>query len=222
MKNFILISILFASSSFAYDIQQSLPAQYDLVKAGDKPVALLGDQIELQQQAPNFKVVDEKFRVKTLNDYKGHPILISVVPSLDTGICSVQTKRFNAAVDELPQDVVLLTISADLPFAQKRFCQAEKIDRLITLSDSVWRDFAMSYGVLIKDMGLLSRSIFVIAPDGTVQYKEIVANLSSHPDYDAALEALRLVSEQTTESNETEESLEIENTSSNDDSVTNS
>jgi len=191
-----LTTALFSAISFAYDIQQQLPVKYDLVTAGDKPVALLGNQVALQQTAPNFKVVDDKFRVKTLDDFRGNPILISVVPSLDTGICSVQTKRFNQEVAELPQDVVVLTISADLPFAQKRFCKSEGIDRVITLSDSVWRDFAMNYGVLIKDMGLLTRSIFVIAPDGTIQYKEIVAKLSSHPDYDGALNALKQLSEQ--------------------------
>ncbi|MDA8622309.1 thiol peroxidase, partial [Psychrosphaera sp.] len=124
--------------------------------------------------------------------------LISAVPSLDTGVCSIQTKRFNDEVENLPQDVVMLTISADLPFAQKRFCQAEKIDKLMTLSDSVWRDFGMNYGLLIKDMGLLARAIFVISPDNKIVYKEVVAELSEQPNYDAALEALRSISEQQT------------------------
>jgi thiol peroxidase len=196
MKNLLSAMLLVTASSFAYDIQQDLPVNYDLVKAGEKPVALLGNQISVGEKAPEFKVVDDKFRTKVLSDYHGMPILISVVPSLDTGICSMQTKRFNEEVANLPQDVVMLTISADLPFAQKRFCQAENIEGLTTLSDAVWRDFGMNYGLLIKDMGLLARAIFVISPDGTVSYKEIVPRLSSHPNYEAAIGAIKLVSEQ--------------------------
>ncbi|MDC2888363.1 thiol peroxidase [Psychrosphaera algicola] len=183
----ILISVFSVSAA---DIQKDLPIHYDIVSAGDKPVALLGPQINVGQLAPNFKVVDSKFKTKSLSDFKGKPVLISVVPSLDTGVCSIQTKRFNDEVSNLPQDIVMLTISADLPFAQKRFCQAENVDKLMTLSDSVWRDFGMSYGVLIKDMGLLARSVFVIGPDGVIFYKEIVAKLSEQPDYDAAFHAI--------------------------------
>ena len=198
MKKIILLcSVLIANFSAAGDIQQGLNVTYDLVTAGDKSVALLGEQVEVGQMAPNFKVVDGKFRATTLADFSGKPILLSVVPSLDTGVCSIQTKRFNDEVANLPQDVVMLTISADLPFAQKRFCQAEGVDKLITLSDSVWRDFGMNYGVLIKDMGLLARSIFVIAPDGKLSYKQIVPKLSEQPDYEQALLALNKLSEQT-------------------------
>jgi len=202
MKQIVAACTLFVSGFvWSADIQQGLPVTYDLVNAGNKPVALLGDQISIGQVAPNFKVVDNKFRVKSLNDFAGKPILISVVPSLDTGVCSIQTKRFNDEVANLPQDVVMLTISADLPFAQKRFCQAEKVDKLQTLSDSVWREFGIHYGVLIKDMGLLARSIFVIGPDGKLNYKEIVAKLSEQPDYDAALTALHALSEQNPQDN---------------------
>ncbi|GHB55820.1 2-Cys peroxiredoxin [Psychrosphaera saromensis] len=198
MKYSILILLTFLSTfSNAYDIQKGLPVHFDLVKAGDKPVALLGTQVNLGQSAPNFKVVDNKFSVKTLADFAGKPLLISVVSSLDTGICSIQTKRFNDEFANLPQDIVMLTISTDLPFAQKRFCQTENIDKMQTLSDSVWRDFGMNYGLLIKDMGLLARAIFVISPEGNIAYKEIVNRLSGQPDYDAALAAINAVSEQT-------------------------
>jgi len=196
---FALCSLILTFSVTAFDIQHGLPATFDLVTAGNKPVALLGDQVTVGQMAPNFKVVDDKFRVKTLQDYAGKPVLISVVPSLDTGVCSIQTKRFNDEVANLPQDVVMLTISADLPFAQKRFCQAEKIDKLQTLSDSVWREFGINYGVLIKDMGLLARSIFVIGPNGQLSYKQIVNNLSEQPDYEQAILALNALSEQSQE-----------------------
>ena len=198
MKYSILLLLTIASSfSFAYDIQKDLPVNFNLVKAGDKPVALLGTQVILGQAAPDFKVVNNKFSVKTLADFAGKPLLISVVSSLDTGICSIQTKRFNDEFDNLPQDIVMLTISTDLPFAQKRFCNSENIDKIQTLSDSVWRDFGMNYGVLIKDMGLLARAIFVVSPEGKITYKEIVNKLSEQPDYDGALAAIVAVSEQT-------------------------
>ena len=206
MKKVLVTSLLFMSTlTLAYDIQKNLPVNYDIVKANGKSVALLGNQIELGDTAPNFRVVNNKFTLKTKADFSGKPLLISTVPSLDTGVCSIQTKRFNDEVENLPQDVVMLTISADLPFAQKRFCQAEKIDKLMTLSDSVWRDFGMNYGLLIKDMGLLARAIFVISPDGQVVYKEVVSELSAQPNYDAALDALRSISEQQTD--ETEEPI---------------
>ena len=121
----------------------------------------------------------------------GKVVLISAVPSLDTGVCSAQTKRFNDEAARLPADVVILTLSMDLPFAQKRFCEAEKVERLRVLSDAVWREFGLGYGVLMKDRGLLARSIFVVGRDGRVAYEQIVRETSTHPDYDAALAAAR-------------------------------
>jgi thiol peroxidase len=118
-----------------------------------------------------------------------------VVPSLDTGVCSIQTKRFNDEVENLPKDVVMLTISNDLPFAQKRFCKTEKVDHIRVLSDSVWRDFGHNYGLLIKDMGLLTRAIIIIDTEGKLAYKELVANISQHPDYETALTKLKSISQ---------------------------
>ena len=213
MKKLLATSlILLTSCSFAYDIQKNLPVNYDTVKANGKPVALLGNQIKVGQQAPDFRVVDDKFRVKTKHDFAGKPVLVSAVTSLDTGVCSLQTKRFNDAMEELPQDVEIITISADLPFAQKRFCQAENIERITTYSDSVWREFGMNYGLLIKDMGLLARAVFVISPDNEVVYKEIVSELSEQPNYDAALAALIAISEQNVIDSESTPDTESDNT----------
>lgn len=209
MKKLLATSLLLLScTSLAYDIQKNLPVNYDKVKANGKPVALLGNQIEVGQQAPDFRVVDDKFKIKTKHDFAGKPLLISAVTSLDTGVCSLQTKRFNDAMELLPQDVEVITISADLPFAQKRFCQAENIERIQTYSDSVWRDFAMNYGLLIKDMGLLARAVFVIGPDNEVVYKEIVSELSEQPDYDAALSVLVSISEQNPNDSESQSATE--------------
>ncbi|CAM5221722.1 2-Cys peroxiredoxin [Alishewanella longhuensis] len=129
----------------------------------------------------------------SLADYSGKTLLLSVVPSIDTGICSLQTKRFNDEVAKLPADVVLLTISTDLPFAQKRFCQQEQVEAMAVLSDAVWRDFGSNYGLLIKDMGLLARSIIIIDKQGMVAYQQMVPELAQEPDYEAALQALQKI-----------------------------
>ncbi|NMF46613.1 thiol peroxidase [Pseudoalteromonas arctica] len=161
------------------------------VSAQGKPVTLLGKGISIGDSAPNFKVVDDNFIPVTLEDYKGQAVLISVVPSLDTGICSLQTKHFNEKVASQFPSVVMLTISADLPFAQKRFCKAENIDKITTLSDSVWRDFGQKYGLIIKDMGLLTRTVFILDESHNVIYKQLVSSLSTEPEYNSVIEKLK-------------------------------
>ncbi len=201
------LTLLLSWQTFAnVSISNELSEHNDLVKAGDKFVTLLGPQVSVGETAPDFKVVNDSFAPVTLSEFTGKTILISVVPSLDTGVCSLQTKRFNEEVANLPEDIVMLTISNDLPFAQKRFCKAENIDKLKVLSDSVWRDFGSKYGLLIKDMGLLTRAIFIINNQGAIAYKELVANISHHPDYDTALTKLRQLTtteQQTTPENNT-------------------
>ena len=162
-----------------------------LVTLQGQPITLLGPEIEVGDTAPDFRVVDDAYQPVRLSDVAGKACLISAVPSLDTGVCSLQTKRFNQEMANLPNDVVVMTISADLPFAQKRFCEAETIDRIRVVSDHVWREFGLGYGVLIQDMALLSRAIFVVGKDGRVAYKQIVSEITEHPDYDAALAAIR-------------------------------
>lgn len=176
----------------------------NLVKAGNKYVTLLGNQVETGTLAPNFKVVNDGFTPVQLTDFTDKTVLISAVPSLDTGVCSLQTKRFNEEVAKLSDDVVVLTISNDLPFAQKRFCKTEEIDQLKVLSDSVWRDFGAKYGLLIKDMGLLTRAIFIIDNQGRIAYKELVANISQHPDYETALATLNALSPKESSSDQQE------------------
>ncbi len=171
--------------------QNPLTETQNLVKANNKYVTLLGTQVNIGEQAPNFKVVDKNFAPVQLTDFAGQTLLISVVPSLDTGVCSLQTKRFNDESAKLPKNITLLTISNDLPFAQKRFCKVENIEQIKVLSDSVWRDFGEKYGLIIKDMGLLTRAIFIIDEQGKIKYKELVANISQHPDYKKALIAVK-------------------------------
>lgn len=185
----------FSSSIAAVDLQAKLPERLSLIKAGNKNVVLLGNKAEINKKAANFKVVDSNFKTVTLADFKGKTLLISVVPSIDTGTCSLQTKRFNNEVAGLPQQVVLLTISTDLPFAQKRFCQQEQVEEMAVLSDAVWRDFGTNYGLLIKDMGILARAVLIIDNKGTLVYQQLVKNLATEPDYTDALNALNSVIE---------------------------
>ena len=189
-----VMAIAFTSLSFtvaAVDLQERLPERLSQVKAGEQNVILLGNKINLGAEAPAFKVVDGSFKTVKLADFKGKTVMISVVPSIDTGICSLQTKRFNSEVAALPENVVLLTISTDLPFAQKRYCQQENIDKVQVLSDAVWRDFGSNYGLLIKDMGLLTRAVLIIDEKGKLAYQQLVPELAQEPDYTAALDALK-------------------------------
>jgi len=190
---FIFFTYLAATFALQANVhtQQQLPQTHNLVKANDKFVTLLGQQVNIGEQAPAFTVVDSNFTPVKLADFSGQTLLISVVPSLDTGVCSLQTQRFNTESANLPKNITTITISNDLPFAQKRFCRVENVDSIKVLSDSVWRDFGAKYGLIIKNMGLLTRAIFIVDEKGKVQYKELVANLSQHPDYAKALNAVK-------------------------------
>ena len=154
-------------------------------------VTLLGPELAVGDEAPDFSVVDGEFQEVRLSAFAGKTVLISSVPSLDTGVCALQTKRFNEEAAGLPEGVVVLTISMDLPFAQTRFCASERVEGIRVLSDHVKGDFGARYGVMIKENRLLARAIFVVSPERKVVYREIVPELTDHPDYDAALAAVR-------------------------------
>lgn len=196
MKHLTRLSVVFFNLFLAFSVLANSNSNNqsfentNLVKAGDKFITLIGAQVEEGEKAPDFQVADETFSPIKLSDFSGKNVLISVVPSLDTGVCSIQTKRFNDEFSKNESGNIMLTLSNDLPFAQKRFCKNENIDKIKVLSDSVWREFGHKYGLLIKDMGLLSRAIFVINKEGFVSYKELVSNISSHPNYEKALSEL--------------------------------
>ena len=154
------------------------------------PLTLLGEEIRPGQQAPDFTALDGDMREVGLGDIKGKIKLIASVPSLDTPICDLQIKRFNDEAARISKDVAIVFISMDLPFAQKRFCQAYDIKKVKTLSDHRGGDFGEKYGVLVKELRLLSRAIFVVDREGRVSYVEYVKEMASHPDYDAALKAI--------------------------------
>ncbi|MFP4267772.1 MAG: thiol peroxidase [Spirochaetaceae bacterium] len=160
-------------------------------KMGGNDITLLGPVLKVGDKAPDFTVLDTDLIPKTINDYEGKTLLISVVPSLDTGVCDMQTRKFNEMAADLSQDVAVLTVSMDLPFAQKRWCGAAGIERVETLSDHRWADFGEKYGVLIKELRLLNRSIFIVDQEGTIRYIELVEENHNHPDYETAIEALK-------------------------------
>lgn len=155
------------------------------------PVTLLGPEIKAGDKAPDFRVVDTGLEAVSLADYRGKVKIISAVPSLDTPVCDTETRRFNEEAGKLPGNVVVLTVSLDLPFAQKRWCAAAGIEKVRTLSDYQDRSFAQAYGVLIKELKLLSRSIFVVDGNDTVRYVQHVKEITSEPDYAAVLGAAK-------------------------------
>jgi thioredoxin-dependent peroxiredoxin len=154
------------------------------------PLTLIGPQVSVGQKAPEFTALAGDLSPVTLASSKGKSRLIVAVPSLDTPVCDAETRRFNEEAAKMPGTEVLV-ISMDLPFAQGRFCQTAGIKNLKTLSDHRDASFGKAYGALIKELRLLARSIFVIDANDTVQYVEYVPEVTSHPNYDAALNALK-------------------------------
>ncbi len=155
------------------------------------PMTLLGPEVKVGDAAPDFQVVDNGLQPVTLASAKGKVQLITVVPSLDTPVCDTMTRKFNEEAAKLPADVAVYTVSMDLPFAQKRWCGNAGIEKVQTLSDYQERSFGLAYGVLIKELKLLARSVFVIDKAGKVAYREIVKEVTAEPDYAAALAAAK-------------------------------
>lgn len=158
------------------------------------PLTLLGEEIQVGQKAPGFSVLDSDLQEVSLDTFAGKVKLIASVPSLDTPVCDLEIKRFNEEASKISEDVVILFISMDLPFAQKRFCQSFDITKVKTLSDHKTADFGNKYGVLIKELRLLSRAIFVIDKSDVISYSEHVKEIADQPNYEGALEALKKVS----------------------------
>jgi len=154
------------------------------------PLTLVGPEVKVGQKAPEFSVLAGDLSPVTLASSKGKTRLIISVPSLDTPVCDAETRRFNEEAAKL-SGVEVLVVSVDLPFAQGRFCQTAGIKNLKTVSDHRDTSFAQAYGTLIKELRLESRAIFVVDPSDKVSYVEYVKEVTSHPNYDAALNALK-------------------------------
>ena len=158
------------------------------------PLTLVGPQLSVGDSAPDIVVLDNDLNPVKLSSFKGKVCILSIVPSLDTPVCDIQTRRFNDEAGKLSDDVAILTISMDLPFAQKRWCGAAGADKVVTFSDHRDAAFGEAYGVLIKELRLLARAIFVVDKSGTLQYSQLVKEVTEEPDYAAALDAVKKLS----------------------------
>lgn len=157
------------------------------IKMKGVPVKVVGAGLKRGDQAPDFTLVNNALEPLKKSDFSGQVLVISCVPSLDTPVCDVETRRFNMEADKLPGDVTVLTVSKDLPFAQARWCAASGVKKVVTASD--YRDFgfARDYGVLIEELGLLARAVFVLDKNGVIQYIQFVPEVTQEPDYEAVL-----------------------------------
>ena len=155
------------------------------------PLTLVGSELNIGDTAPDIEVLDNDLNPVKLSNYKGKVCIVSTVPSLDTPVCDMETRRFNQEAANLGDDIVILTISTDLPFAQKRWCGAAGVEKVVTLSDHRDAAFGNAYGVLIKELRLLARTVFVVDKEGVVRYVQLVKEIAEEPDYDAVIAAAR-------------------------------
>mgnify|MGYP000353819642 CR=1 FL=1 len=155
------------------------------------PLTLVGDEVQVGKPAPVFTAAANDLSDYQLSDDQGKVIVLSSVPSLDTGVCDTETRKFNELASSLGDDVVIVTISLDLPFAQARWCGAAGVDQVKTVSDYKAAEFGQKYGLLIKELHLLARAVMVIDKQGVVQYYQLVPEVTQEPDYEAVVEAVR-------------------------------
>jgi len=152
---------------------------------------LIGDEVTVGQDAPNCTLKGDGLADVELSSFTGSVVILSVVPSLDTPVCDIQTKRLSQEVASLGEKVKFVTVSLDLPFAQARWCGASDASNVVVLSDYKDRQFGEAWGLLIKELGLLTRAVYVVDGQGTVQYSQVVPEVTDEPDYDAALDAAK-------------------------------
>lgn len=155
------------------------------------PLTLLGDALAIGENVPDVTLLDNELNPVNISDFKGKVVIIATVPSLDTPVCDMEARRFNAEAANLGDDIVILAVSMDLPFAQARWCGAAGVEQVKTLSDH--RDAALGegWGVLIKELRLLARAVFIIDKNGALQYEQLVSEVTEEPDYDEALNAAK-------------------------------
>jgi len=163
----------------------------DAVTFKGDPLTLLGNELKVGDTAPDAEVTANDLSLVKLSDFRGKVCVICTVPSLDTPVCDIQTKKFNEQASSLGDNVIVLTISMDLPFAQQRWCGSANVKNIQTLSDHAKAEFGTKYGVLIKELRLLARTVFVVDKEGIIRYIQIVKELTNEPDYEAALAAIK-------------------------------
>ncbi|MCX7805791.1 MAG: thiol peroxidase [Planctomycetota bacterium] len=162
-----------------------------LVTLKGNPVVLVGDEVKVGDRAPDFEALGGDLKPVRLSDFRGKVVVLVSVPSLDTPVCDVEAKKFNEAAAKLGGDAAVLVLSMDLPFAQKRWCAATGASNVRMLSDHRKAEFGLAYGVLIEDLRLLARAVFVVGRDGMVKHAQIVKETASEPDYESVLAAAR-------------------------------
>jgi thiol peroxidase len=155
------------------------------------PLTLVGEEVNKGDQAPNVTLVGNDLSPVEIASFKSKVLILTTVPSLDTAVCDTETRRFNEEATKLSNDIQIVTVSMDLPFAQARWCGAAGVERVTTLSDHKDASLGQSYGVLIKELRLLARTVFVIDREGKITYRELVKEMTDEPDYNAAIEAAR-------------------------------
>jgi thiol peroxidase len=163
----------------------------DVVTFKGGAITLVGEEIEVGEAAPDFSVLANDLSEVTLGSLRGKTVIISAVPSLDTPVCDTQTRWFNQEAGSLGENIVVLTVSMDLPFAQKRWCGAAGIEHVQTVSDHRDASFATAYGLLIEELRLISRAVLIVDREGVLRYAEVVKEVTNEPDYEACLKALR-------------------------------
>ena len=162
-----------------------------IVTMKGNPITLVGTELQVGDKAPDFVAIDNDLNPVSFDSFRGKVCIVSSVPSLDTPVCDMETRRFNDEAGRLDDNVEILTISMDLPFAQKRWCGAAGVDRVQTLSDHRDAAFGQAYGVLIKGLRFLAGAVFVVDKEGTIRYRELVKEIASEPDYDSVLTAVK-------------------------------
>jgi len=162
-----------------------------IVTMRGNPLTLMGNEVRVGDAAPDFVALDNALSPVHFSSFRGKISILSSVPSLDTPVCDMETRRFNEEAARLGSDIAILTISMDLPFAQKRWCAAAGVTRVQTLSDHREASFGNAYGVLIKELRLLARAVFLVDRAGIVQYTQLVQEISHEPNYDEILNTLR-------------------------------
>jgi thiol peroxidase len=165
--------------------------RHGLITMKGNPLTLIGNEVKVGEKAPDFTVLDNDLSSVQFSSYRGKICVLSSVPSLDTPVCDLETRRFNEEASRLGPDILILTISMDLPFAQKRWCAAAGVNKVQTLSDHRDASFGTSFGILIKELRLLARAVFIVDRQGTLQYTQLVKELTKEPDYEVILDSLR-------------------------------
>ena len=158
------------------------------------PIPVSGHEVEEGSVVPDVTLTAKDMSDLTINSFKGKVVVISVVPSLDTPVCALQTQRFNQEANTLSSDVVILTVSRDLPMAQKRWCGAEGVDKIVVASDYKYRTFGQAFGVDLETLGLLARAVFVVDKTGEIAYVDYVPEISQEPDYDSVISKVKELS----------------------------